>query len=46
MWSVVDYDGNVKPDRWDTEQEALDRGLCGKYLLSGADVVEVCEPEQ
>lgn len=41
MWAVADYDGIVKPERWETEQEATDLGLCGKYLLSGAEVVQV-----
>ncbi|MFN2345597.1 MAG: hypothetical protein ABR616_07765 [Dermatophilaceae bacterium] len=39
-WAVADYDGELKPDRWQTKQEA-DDALDGKYLLSGAEVVRV-----
>lgn len=40
-WAVTDYDGNVKPGRWDNEGDAVEYGLCGRYLLSGFEVVRV-----
>lgn len=40
-WVVLDYEGNPLPGDWQTEQEAIDEGLAGRYLLSGHDVVEV-----
>lgn len=40
-WVVLDYDDNPLPGEWDTEEEATDQGLCGKYLLSGYEVKEV-----
>jgi hypothetical protein len=39
-WAVTDYDGKVLPGRWETEGDARDYGLCGRYLLSGLDVVD------
>lgn len=42
-WAVTNYDGTLKPGRWDTEEDAIEHGLCGVYLLSGADVVHVSE---
>ena len=42
-WVVLDYDGNPLPGEWPTEELAIDRGLCGKYLLSGHEVVEYPE---
>lgn len=38
VWHVVDYDGRPLPGTWPTEAEAVDNGLCGKYLLTGAEV--------
>lgn len=38
-WAVLDYDGEPLPDHWQSEAEAVDKGLCGKYLLSGYEVV-------
>ena len=40
-WAVTDYDGNPKRGRWETEEEAIDNGLAGLYLLSGCEVVRV-----
>lgn len=40
MWAVRDHDGDLLPGRWATEEEATEYGLCGKYLLSGAEVTE------
>lgn len=37
-WHVVDYDGRQLPGTWPTEAEAVDEGLCGRYLLSGMEV--------
>lgn len=40
-FAVKDYDGEVRPGRWATEEDAIEHGLAGMYLLSGAEVVEV-----
>jgi hypothetical protein len=40
-WCVVDYDGNPLPGTWPSEADAVDLGLCGKYLLSGFEVQPV-----
>lgn len=40
-WAVTDYDDKVLPGRWPTEELARDEGLCGRYLLSGLDVVRL-----
>lgn len=40
-WAVTGYDGNVKPGRWISDDDALEYGLAGRYLLSGYDVVKV-----
>jgi hypothetical protein len=42
-WAVTDYEGNPLFGRWPSKQEAHEQGLCGVYLLSGVDVVEVPE---
>ena len=44
-WGVVDYDGNLMPERWETEKDALKFGVCGKYLLSGSHVIRVPDPD-
>lgn len=40
-WAVTDDDGNVKPGRWATDEDAVDYGLCGRYLFSGFEVIKV-----
>lgn len=40
-WGVLDYDGNLLPGTWPSEAEATDDGLCGRYLLSGAEVMQL-----
>jgi hypothetical protein len=40
-WCVVDYDGQPLPGEWPTRADAIDKGLCGRYLLSGHDVRRV-----
>lgn len=42
MYAITNYDGTLKDDRYETSAEAVE-ALCGKYLLSGYDVVEVNE---
>lgn len=42
-WVVLDYAGNRLPGSWPTESAAVDEGLCGRYLLSGHEVVRVWE---
>lgn len=39
-WRVLDYDGVPLPIEYDTEEAAVNEGLCGRYLFSGFDVVE------
>lgn len=41
VWRVLDYDGNPLPGSWQTEEDAVDKGLAGKYLLSGHEVTFV-----
>lgn len=40
-WAVADYDGNIKPGRWITADDAWEFGACGRYLLSGFEVVRM-----
>lgn len=40
-WQVIDYDGNPLPGAWDTEEQAHEEGICGRYLLSGLEVRQV-----
>lgn len=40
-WAVLDYDGRPLPGRWDSEQEAVELGLAGRYLLSGYEVAAI-----
>lgn len=40
---VLDYDDNPLPGSWPTEQEAIDQGLCGRYLLSGFEVAHASQ---
>lgn len=42
-YGVVDHSGRLLPGRWATEDDAIEHGLCGLYLLSGGDVVEVID---
>jgi hypothetical protein len=44
-WHVVDYDGRPLPGDWPSEAEAVDEGLCGRYLLSGMEVRPGPSPE-
>ena len=37
-WVVVDEDDKEMPGSWETEEEARELGLLGRYLLTGADV--------
>lgn len=41
QWAVIGYDGRILAGRWRTEALAVEHGLCGRYLLSGADVVKI-----
>ena len=43
-WGVVDYDGNLLSGRWDSKEDAVKFGVCGKYLLSGSHAILVPEP--
>lgn len=43
-WGVVNDEGLLLDGRWPTEKEALEKGLCGRYLLSGSHVIPVPEP--
>jgi hypothetical protein len=40
-WAVLDHDGEPKPGRWATEDDATELGLAGRYLLSGFTVEHV-----
>ena len=41
IWVVVDYEGRILPGVWSTEDEAVEQGLCGRYLFTGDDVIEL-----
>lgn len=38
-WVVLDCDSHPLPVSWPTEGQAIDEGLCGRYLLRGHEVV-------
>jgi len=40
-WAITDYEGEVKPGRWATFDDAWEFGACGRYLLSGLDAIKV-----
>jgi hypothetical protein len=40
-WQVLDADGVALPGAWPTEALAVEEGLCGRYLLSGDEAVQV-----
>lgn len=42
-WAVLDEDLQIKPGRWENEEEARDLGLLGYYLLSGVHVAFINE---
>lgn len=42
QWAVLDADGKILGEhRWPTQDDAINYGLCGRYLLSGASVKQV-----
>lgn len=41
MWAVAERDGTLKPDRWETEEQASALGLAGKYRHLDAVAIEV-----